>query len=78
MMTKINKPNSPKPFVAYDDIENILSMEWYHGEHQLHIEIGEICTTYIKVWGTNIEHQMEVEEFKPGKFPKLWEWLIEG
>ena len=70
--------NKPKPFVAYCDIENILSIEWHYGKHQLHIDIEEDRVTYTKVWGTNIEHQMEVEEFKPSQFPKLWEWLMTG
>tara|TARA_Y100000310_G_scaffold31833_1_gene30168 strand:- start:8835 stop:9068 length:234 start_codon:yes stop_codon:yes gene_type:complete len=70
---------TPSPFVAYCDIEDIFSVEWHHGKHQLHIEINEDGdTTYTKVWGIKIDSQMEVQPFKPSEFPKLWNWLLEG
>ncbi len=64
------------PFVSSDE-DGRLTIQWNSGDHELHIEIGEEETEYIKVWGINIEHDMHVGILKEREFLNLWDWLHE-
>ena len=62
------------PFVSSDEDRHI-TIQWNHGDHELHIEIGEEETEYTKVWGVNIEHEMHLSILKEKDFLNLWDWL---
>ena len=62
------------PFVSSDE-DGHITIQWNHGDHELHIEIGEEETEYIKVWGLNIEHEMHLGILKEKEFLNLWDWL---
>ena len=49
---------------------------WYNQKRQLHFKIGEKDVEYFKVWGTNINTEMEVNYLKFEQNLELWKWLI--
>ena len=63
-----------KPFVSSDENGHI-TIQWNHGNQELHIEIMEDTEEYIKIWGTNIEHEMYLGLLKPSDYIALWDWL---
>ena len=65
------------PFISSDEDGNVTA-EWYEGERQLHIQIGENEVEYIQVWGTNIDTEMHVDFLYRDNYQTLWEWLIDG
>jgi hypothetical protein len=64
------------PFVSTDE-DGHITIQWNSGDHELHIEISEEGTEYIKIWGVNIEHEMHVGILKRKEFFNLWDWLAE-
>lgn len=65
------------PHISSDEHGNI-TIEWHKDRHDLHFEIGKKEAEYIKVWGTNIEHEMQVEYLKRKDYIPLWQWLLSG
>jgi len=65
------------PFISSDE-DGDVTFEWHKGEYELHIDVSENSAEYIKVWGTNIEHEMYVGKFSQSSFLLLWNWLIHG
>ena len=65
-----------KPFITIDD--GTVALEWHKGKHELHLLIKDGQVEYIKVWGTNIDSEMDVGILTLDNFPKLWEWLQRG
>ena len=59
------------------DGDGDVTTAWYKGERQLHFQISEHEVEYFKVWGTNIDTEMEVDFLKPNNYLTLWEWLID-
>ncbi len=49
---------------------------WYKNKRQLHLQIGEHEAEYFKVWGTNIDTEMDVDFLEPENYLPLWKWLI--
>ena len=64
------------PFVSSNE-DGHITIQWNDEGHELHIEIGEEETQYIKVWGVNIEHEMHLGILKDKGFLNLWDWLNE-
>lgn len=64
------------PFVSSDE-DGHVTIQWNSGNHELHLEIREEGTEYIKVWGANVENDMHLGILKPEDFFKLWDWLNE-
>jgi len=65
------------PFISSDE-DGHITIEWYKGKHELHIEIRENEAEYIKVWGANIESEMHVDFLSKDSYLTLWEWLLNG
>lgn len=65
------------PCISSDEDGNI-TMEWHKGQHELHIEVSEDEVEYIKVWGTNIEHEMHLDFLEKNNYLTLWDWLLHG
>ena len=63
------------PVISGDGDGNV-SIIWYKQERELHLQIGENDIEYFKVWGANIDTEMEVDFLKNDLFPNLWKWLI--
>lgn len=50
--------------------------EWWNGERKITIYIGNTAIEYIKVWGPNIDEDMESGELSTGDdFRLIWNWL---
>ncbi len=64
------------PSISSDGFGNITAV-WYQNERQLHFQIGEHEAEYFKVWGTNIDTEMDVDYLKPENYLTLWKWLID-
>lgn len=62
------------PFVSSDENGHI-TMQWNNDNQELHIEITQDTEEYIKIWGTNIEHEMHLGILKPSDYVALWDWL---
>ncbi len=63
------------PSISSDGDGNV-SAVWYKNERQLHLQIGEHEAEYFRVWGTNIDTEMDVDFLKPDNYLTLWKWLI--
>ena len=63
------------PFISGDGDGNVTAI-WYNQKRQLHFKIGENDVQYFKVWGTNIDTEMEVDFLKFEYCLELWKWLI--
>ena len=62
------------PSISSDENGDV-TVAWYEGERQLHLQIGEHEAEFFKVWGTNIDTEMDVDFLKPDNYLTLWEWL---
>ncbi len=62
------------PFVSSGE-DGHITIQWNSGDHELHIEVSEEGAEYIKVWGSNIEHEMHLGVLEQTKFLHLWDWL---
>ena len=62
------------PFLSSDE-DGHINISWKNGKQELHIDISQDTAEYIKVWGTNIEHEMHVGSLKPSEYTTLWNWL---
>ena len=65
------------PSISSDGDGNVTAA-WYEDERQLHFQIGEYEAEYFRVWGTNIDTEMDVDFLKPENYLTLWKWLIDG
>lgn len=65
------------PSISSDGFGNVTAV-WYKNKRQLHLQIGEQEAEYFKVWGTNIDTEMDVDFLKPENYLTLWKWLIDG
>lgn len=51
--------------------------EWWHGTKKLTVYILENTAEYIKVWGTDIDNEMEDgTASSPAELTDLWKWLV--
>ncbi|MYC74276.1 hypothetical protein F4X10_00685 [Candidatus Poribacteria bacterium] len=64
------------PSISSDGDGNVTAA-WYKNEQQLHLQIGEHEAEYFRVWGTNIDTEMDVDFLKPEHYLPLWKWLID-
>ncbi len=64
------------PSISSDE-DGDVTVAWYKGERQLHLQIGEHEAEFFKIWGTNIDTEMDVDFPKPDNYLMLWEWLTE-
>ena len=62
------------PSISSDE-DGDVTVAWYEGERQLHLQIGEHAAEFFKVWGTNIDTEMDVDFLKPDNYLTLLEWL---
>ena len=60
------------------DGDGYVTAVWYKNERQLHLQIGEYEAEYFKVWGTNIDTEMDVDFLKPENYLPLWKWYNIG
>jgi hypothetical protein len=51
--------------------------EWWHGINKLTVYILEDTAEYIKVWGSDIDNEMEDgSATSPAEIMALWKWLV--
>ncbi len=65
------------PFISSDEDGNVI-VEWYEGERELHLQIGENVAEYLQVWGTNIDTEMREDSLRRDDYLTLWGWLLDG
>ena len=67
------------PFIS-SDLDGEITAVWHSGERELHLQIGEEEkeVEYFKVWGINIDTQMEVGSLTNEGHVSIWQWLISG
>ncbi len=59
-----------------DDLDVVL--EWWHKNKNLAFYINQATTDYIKVWGSDIDTEMEdglINSVHDGSIAKLWQWI---
>ncbi len=51
-------------------------LEWWSGPHKLTLYFGSSSVEYVRVWGPNIESEMDDGPLKTrDEFEALWRWL---
>ena len=65
------------PFVSSNEDGNV-TVVWYKGEHELHLEMTDDNTEYVRVWGINIDTEMDAGALSKDDYLTLWDWLLHG
>ena len=65
------------PFIS-SDFDGEITAVWHKGKRELHLQIGEEEVEYFKVWGININTEMEVGFLTNEDHLSIWQWLIAG
>lgn len=65
------------PVLSYD-YDDYITMVWRKGQHELYLEINEDEIQYVKVWGINIDSEMDAGVPSKENYLMLWEWLLNG
>ena len=65
------------PFTSYDQ-DGYITLVWRKGKHELYLEITEDEIEYVKVWGINIDSEMDTGVPSKDNYLTLWEWLLDG
>lgn len=64
-----------EPLINRNETETLL--EWWYQDNKLSIYVDEDLITYIKVWGADMDSEMEDGIItSEGDLKNLWEWLI--
>ena len=63
------------PFISSDE-NGYITAEWYEGERELHLLIGENEVECLQVWGTNIDTEMREDFLDRDNYLTHWEWLF--
>ena len=62
------------PFISTDEAGHI-TVQWNKKPRELHLHITQQESRYLKVWGSNINTEMEEGILNSDKYIMLWEWL---
>ena len=62
------------PFISTDEAGHI-TVQWNKKPRELHLHITQQESRYLKVWGPNINTEMEEGILNSDKYIMLWEWL---
>ena len=65
------------PVVTYD-YDGYITLVWRNGKHELYLDITEDEIEYTKVWGSNIDSEMDSGVPSRDNYLTLWEWLLNG
>ena len=65
------------PFISYDQ-DGYITLVWRNGTHELYLEVTEGEIQYVKVWGINIDSEMDAGVPSRDNYLTLWEWLLDG
>ncbi|QLE55978.1 hypothetical protein [Nostoc sp. TCL26-01] len=58
-------------------VDSEIVFEWWHQNHKLTVYILGNTAEYIKVWGTDIDNEMEEGLVtSPAELADLWKWLV--
>ncbi|GBF81521.1 hypothetical protein [Aphanothece sacrum] len=60
-------------------IDNEIVLEWWHKEKKLTIYVCKNSIDYIKVWGSDMDNEMEDGSISlnENELTSLWKWLTE-
>ena len=62
------------PFISTDEAGHI-TVQWNKKPRELHLHITQQESRYLKVWGPNINTEMEEGILNSDEYIMLWEWL---
>ena len=62
------------PHISATEDGDVL-LEWWNKNHKLSLYIGSRKSDFIKIWGPNIESEMEGGGFSVSNVIPLWDWL---
>lgn len=62
------------PFISTDEAGHI-TVQWNKKSRELHLHITQQESRYLKVWGPNINTEMEEGILNSDEYIMLWEWL---
>ena len=65
------------PFISSDE-NGYITAEWYEGERELHLLIGENEAECLQIWGINIDTEMREGTFSRDDYLTHWKWLLHG
>lgn len=65
------------PVISYD-YDGYINMVWRNRKHELYLEVNEDEIEYVKVWGANIDSEMDSGVPSRDNYLMLWEWLLDG
>ena len=65
------------PAVSYD-YDGYITLVWRNGKHELYLEVNDEEIEYVKVWGANIDSEMDAGVPNKDNYLTLWEWLLNG
>lgn len=71
----IEKYNWIEPYISSDEYGDITA-RWRNGIKDLHVFISEKEIEYLKVWGADMNDEMETGTVIKGKYLELWKWLV--
>lgn len=63
-----------RPHISADEDGDVV-FEWWSRERKLTIYVSGPKVSYIKVWGSDIDDEMEDGLVTNAGFPNLWRWL---
>ena len=63
------------PVISYDQ-EGYINMVWRNGKHELYLDMTEDDIEYTKIWGINIDSEMDIGVLNRDNYLTLWEWLF--
>lgn len=64
-----------EPYISSDEYGDITA-RWRNGIKDLHVFISENEIGYLKVWGPNMNDEMETGTVVKGEYLELWKWLV--
>lgn len=62
------------PHISASEDGEVL-LEWWNGNHKLSLYVGSRKSDFIKIWGPNIESEMQEGRFSASNIIRLWDWL---
>jgi hypothetical protein len=76
MYRQINFAHLPWKSPHFSATENgDILLEWWDKNHKLSLYVGPRKSDFIKVWGPDIENEMEEGRFIASNVIPLWDWL---
>jgi len=64
-----------QPFISSDE-DGVVTLEWWNHKKKVTIYAQSTASEFIKVWGANIDDEMEDGELTDQNLLQVWRWLM--